>query len=153
MAKKIKIQLDFAEDNSLIGVSCHKRDYWFAYHLNETLRIKLRRLKDFPFFQSRLDELVDYPIFHDFSPDEQVGYYLISNFNEQSLLFPEMKAADFFLLVQGRPTEARKTEVLSRIRGINGVLTAFFPDTRKLKEFDNFLSDLELHMTGLKVRD
>ena len=153
MAKKIKIQVDFTENNKLICVSCHKKDYWFAYHLNEVMRIKLRRLKDFPFFQSRLNELLAYSIFHDFSPDDQLGFYLISNFNKQSPLFPELKTTDFFLLIQGRPTEAKLTDVLSQIRSISGVLTAFMPDAQRIKDYDNLLADLELHMSSLKKGD
>lgn len=153
MAKKIKIHVDFTEDNYLFGVSCHKRDYWIAYHLNDVLRINLRRITDFPFYQSKLDEILEYPLFHDFSNDEQLGYFLISNFNSESLLFPELKTTDFFVLVQGRLADGDESGILSGIRGINGVLTAFVPETKKLKEYDNFLSDLELHLTSLKVKD
>lgn len=153
MAKKIKIHVDFTEDNYLFGISCHKKDYWIAYHLNELLRINLRRISDFPFYQSRLDEILEYPLFHDFAKDEQMGYFLISNFNQQSPLFPELKTTDFFLLVQGRLPDSTKAGILSGIRSISGVLTAFIPETKKLKEYDNFLSDLELHLTSLKVKD
>ena len=153
MAKKIKIQVDFSEDNNLIGVSCHKKDYWLAFRLNESLRIHLRRLEDLSFYQSRLDTLLEYPLFHDFVQDVQTGYFLISNFNPEGPLFPELKTTDFFILVQGRLLDDARDQLLSRIRGINGVLTAYFPETKKLKDYDNFLSDLELHMTSLKKRD
>ena len=153
MPRKIRIQVDFSEDNNLIGVSCHKRDYWLAYRLNAALRINLRRLADFPFYQSRLDQLLEYPLYHDFLQDVQTGYFLISNFNSQGPLFPELKTTDFFILVQGRLNEADKSDFLVTVRGIHGVLTAFVPEIKKLKEFDNFLSDLELHMTGLKKRE
>ena len=153
MAKKIRIHVDFTEDNCLFGVSCHKRDYWIAYHLNDALHINLRRLDDFPYYQTRLDESLTYPIFHDFITDDQLGYFMISNYNQEGLLFPELKNTDFFVLVQGPLQEARRQGILSKIRGISGVLTAFLPDTGKLKEYDSFLSDLELHMTSLKKKE
>ncbi len=153
MPRKIRIQVDFSEDNNLFGISCHKKDYWLAFRLNAALRINLRRLDDFPFYQSRLDQLLEYPLYHDFVQDVQAGYFLISNFNRQSLLFPELRTTDFFILVQGRMGEQEKNDLLTGFRGINGVLAAFLPETRKLKEYDNFLSDLEIHMTSLKKRE
>lgn len=153
MAKKIKIDVDFTEDNRLIGISCHKKDYWFAYHLNDRLKMKLKRLADFPFYHPKLDEILNYSLFHDCHQDNQMGYFLIANHNQQSPLFPELNTFDFFILVQGRLSKEKESDLLKAIRSINGVLTAYFPETEKLKEFDNFLSDLELHMTALNTKN
>lgn len=150
MAKKIKIDVDFTEDNKLIGISCHKKDYWFAYHLNEQLGIKLLRLPDFPFYQPKLDEILKYSLFHCFCQDDQLAYYLIANFNRQSPLFPELSTMDFFLLVQGRVDPDKQTSLLATIRKIQGVLTTYVPEEKKIKEYDNFLADLELHMAEVK---
>ena len=149
MAKKIKIDVDFTEDNNLIGISCHKKDYWFAYHVNKRLKLNLKRMKDFPFFHSRISKLIYYSLFHDYHQEAQLAYYLIANYNQESPLFPELITTDFFILVQGKLTDDKKSDLLSSIRSIKGVLTAFLPDTNKLKEFDNFLSDLEIHMTDV----
>lgn len=153
MAKKIKIDVDFTEDNKLIGVSCHKKDYWFAFHINNRLSMNLKRLDDFPFYQTRLEAQLNYSLFHDCRQDEQLGFYLIANHNQQSPLFPELGTTDFFILVQGRLKDEKKEKLLATIRGIQGVLTAYFPDVGKLKEYDNFLNDLELHMTTVNARD
>ena len=150
MAKKIKIDVDFTEDNKLIGISCHRKDYWFAYHLNDVLKIDLKRLKDFPFYQPKLDMLLDYPLFHCFCQDDQVGYFLLSNHNGHSPLFPELKTIDFLLLAQGRITAEKLESIQQSLRTIKGVLLAYAPDTGKMKEYDNFLSDLELHMAEIK---
>ena len=153
MAKKIKIDVDFTEDNNLIGVSCHKKDYWFAYHLNESLKLNLRRLVDFPFFHPKINDFLNYSLFHDCMQDEQLGYFLIANYNQQSPLFPELKNTDFFILVQGKLEQNKKSDLLSHIRSIKGVLTAFQPEIENLKEYDNFLSDLELHMTTIRSKE
>jgi hypothetical protein len=153
MAKKIKLEIDFTEDNTLIGISCHKKDYWFAYHVNDTLNINLRRLKDFPFFQPRLNESLHYPFFHYSLPDDQLNFFLINNLNQQGPLFPELKTTDFFILLQGRLADNKRDEILSGIRKIPGVLAVYLPDAGKIKEYHNFLSDLELHMTDLKIKD
>jgi len=82
-----------------------------------------------------------------------LDYYLITNYNQQSPLFPELKTTDFFILIQGKLMDDKKSDLLSLMRSIKGVLTAFHPETGKLKEFNNFLSDLELHMTTVEIRD
>lgn len=153
MAKKVKLNVDFTEDNHLIGISCHKKDYWLAYHVNEQLKAHLRRIRDFQFYHQKIDTLLDYSLFHDFQADEQLGFYLIANHNPDGSLFPELKNTDYFILVQGRIPAEKITEIQASLRGIRGVLTAFIPDTGKLKEYDNFLSDLELHMTSLQAKD
>lgn len=153
MAKKIKIDVDFTEDNSLLGISCHKKDYWFAYHLNDRLKIDLKRLDDFPFYQGRLEALLHYALFHHCQQDDQLGFYLIANHNQKSPLFPELANTDYFLLVQGRLKDEKKEWLLKAIRSIQGVLTAYFPDVKILKEYDNFLNDLELHMTSVNIKE
>ena len=150
MAKKIKIDVDFTEDNQLIGISCHKKDYWFAYHLNNNLRIDLKRLGDFPFYQVKREEFLNYSLFHYQHQDDRTGYFLISNHNKEYPLFPELKTTDFFMLLQGRVSGNYLNNVLNGIRNINGVLTAFLPEIKKLKEYDNFLSDLEIHMSTVQ---
>jgi len=41
MAKKIKIDIDFSSDNTLLAVSFQKKDYTLDFNLNKTLKIKL----------------------------------------------------------------------------------------------------------------
>jgi len=98
MPKKINIDIDFSSDNTLLAVSCHKKDYWMAYNLNETLKLVLRRIDDLPFYDQGLDKLIKYSLFHYFDPDTQLSYYLISNYNPEGKLFRAHKTTDFFIL-------------------------------------------------------
>ncbi len=149
MAKKIKLNIDFTEDSTLLGISCHKRDYFLAFQINEHLKIHLKRLKDFPFYNPKTESLLSYAFFYYFNPDTQLAYYMVSNFNPESKLFSELSSIDYFILVQGRFTEIMKKEHLKEMKKINGVLTAYNVDYSKLKDFDNFLEDLELHITEI----
>ncbi|MCD4697983.1 MAG: IPExxxVDY family protein [Bacteroidales bacterium] len=146
MAKKIKLNIDFSQDNTLIAVSCHKRDYWLAYQLNHAIKLGLRRINDLPYFSNVQEEFVKYPLYFSEKTDQQISLYLISNYNTEGKLFPDHKTMDFFLLIQGIIDNKYKNELISKIRKINGVLTAYEPGLNKIKNFNNFLSDLEMHM-------
>ena len=146
MAKKIKIVIDFKEDNSLLAVSCHKKDYWIAFQLNETLKLKLKRVDDFPYFNSKLDRFVFYSLFYCQSKEDQTSYYLISNSNPEGKLFPAYKTSDYFLLSHGRSSKSDHENRLQKARTIKGILGVFNTEMNKIKDIDNFFSDLELHM-------
>lgn len=146
MAKKIKIDIDFSQDNFLIAISCHQKDYWIAYRLNESLKLNLKRMKDLPVFQAKLDKLVEYPLFSFEDADTCVGYYLVSNHNPESKLFSSQRATDYFLLANGTVSVADKKVLVDQIKRIPKVLTAFHLDLSLIKNIDSFLSDLELFM-------
>ncbi|MCF8369589.1 MAG: IPExxxVDY family protein [Bacteroidales bacterium] len=146
VAKKLKLDIDFGQNNLLIAISCHKKDYWLAFQLNHVFNSDFRRIKDLPYFSELHNEILYYPLFFNENNDQQIDFFLISNFNPDGKLFPSQGATDFFLLVQGIIGMERKTDLIKSIRQINGVLTAFEPNLSKLKNFRNFLSDLELHM-------
>ena len=146
MPKKINIDIDFSSDNALLAISFQKRDYTLAFKINKTLKFKLGRIADLPFYNQGLDKLLYYSLFHYFDSDHQLSYYLISNYNPEGKLFRAHKTTDFFILVHGRVTSEEVLNLINKIKSIKGVLTAYHPDINSFKDFSLFLSDLELHM-------
>ncbi len=146
MAKKVKIDIDFDRDNSLVGISCHRKDYWVAYKLNETLKIHLKRTEDIPVYNKKLDELIYYPLYFYHDPDCEVNFYLLINHNKKVKLFPSEKTTDYFLLINGQVSEKFLQDKVKKIKTIPNVLMAFEIGLSKIKVIDNFLEDLELHM-------
>ena len=149
MAKKINIDVDFTEDTYLVGISCHKKDYFLAFQLNDQLGTDLRRYKDLPYYNSKINSPLNYALFYYHHPENHLGYYLISNFNQENKLFSELKTIDFFVLLQGLLSEEGRKDLLTKIRGIKGVLFVQDIETKKIKDYSNFLSDLELHITDI----
>jgi hypothetical protein len=149
-ARKLKIEINFAEDLNIIGISCHKIDYWIARELNLSLRINLSRENDLSVYNADNDITLNYPLFYFIKPETQTAFYLISNHNPEGKLFPGQKTFDYFLLHTGRMNEDDKTELIARIRKIPKVLTAHFSVLKKIKNLDEFISDLELHMIERK---
>ena len=146
MAKKIKIDIDFSCDNTFLAISCHKRDYWMAYQLNDALKFSFRRIADLPFYDENLDKILNFSLFHYVDPDTNLSFYLLSNSNPEGKLFRTLRTIDFFILVHGKTGESEIHELLNRIKKIKGILTAYKIEISTVKDFGLFLSDLELHM-------
>lgn len=146
MVKKIKLDIDFSHDNAIISVSCHKKDYWLAYQLKQQLRLNFKRINDLAFFHAKLDISLNYPLFYCENKDLQVAVYLVSNFNPEGKLFSDHGNSDFFLLIHGFINREVIENMVKEIKKIPGVILAYETGLNKIKELDNFLSDLEIHM-------
>ena len=146
MAKKFKIDIDFNLDNSLIGVSCHKKDYWIAFQLNELLHINLRRFEDLSIYKPNYDIQLHYPLYYYSDSDNLINYYFFSNHNQEGKLFPAQKTIDYFLLINGMVGENKLQKYISAIRTRPGIIAAYNLDLKKIKNYKDFLTDLELYM-------
>lgn len=130
----------------MYALSCHKKDYWLAYQLNKIFDIKLSKVDDLPYYHDKLNSLVEYSLFYFQSLDGQAAYYLLGNFNPRGKLFAAYKNSDYFLLIHGQNVGSQQQQSLGQLRQVKGVLGVFNADLGKIRDMDNFLSDLELHM-------
>lgn len=146
MVRKVKLNIDLNEDIIIIGISCHKFDYWIALQINKTLKLKLTRQPDLSVFDTEKESSINYPLFNFIKPDIQTSYSLISNHNPEGKLFPDQKSFDYFLLINGMIKADEKSKLITAIKKIPNVLTAHNLNLKKIKNLPEFLSDLELHM-------
>jgi hypothetical protein len=140
MAKKVFLE-SRAEPTffTLIGISCHLKDYRISYHLNQKLDLSLTKMDDFlgySFYFCRDDDCFN-------------AYYLLGNRGPELILLPDLKQTDFLLLVEGPVKKAQKERLLEKIRGIQNVLTAFEVRFETIKNYTLMLSDLELHLMNI----
>jgi len=147
-ALKIKIDEDFGKEYSLIGISCHLKDYRLIYSINKALNCDLKKY----------DDLIIYPVkgkkensfsFYSFSEDF-IEYYIISNRNPDGLLISEQKQIDYIFVLRGQIDKKKEKSILGSIRKIPSVLTAFEISIDTVRNLNVILSDLELHQ--LKIR-
>lgn len=137
MAKKV-----FLETRSepalftLFGISCHLKDFRLSYYLNQRPELSLVKMDDFQGYS-----------FY-FCRDEDCfnTYYLLGNRGQESILIPDLKQTDFILLVEGPFKKIQKERLLSRIKGIQSVLTAFEVRFETIRHYETILTDIELHL-------
>ena len=140
MAKKILI--DSRSEPALFtltGISCHLRDYHLTYLLNDKLGLDFVKEEDFlgfPFFCCRDENGFNI-------------YYLIGNRGAETFLVPEMKQADYLLLIEGPLKKAQEERLLKNIRSIEKILMVFEINLETIKNFGTFLNELEIHFMNI----
>ncbi|NOX48665.1 MAG: IPExxxVDY family protein [Chlorobi bacterium] len=149
MVKKIRIKVDFSEDNFLFGVSCHKPEYWMAFTLNKVFHLNLERIPDLSVFHEKLEVLIPYPLYYYVAAERDLSFYLFPNHHPDGKLFPSQKNTDYFVLVNGIVKEEEKQEFVKDLKKIRHILASFEIPLNKIRSLNGFLSDLELHMTEI----
>ncbi len=130
MAKLVLDWNDEQEDSfTLIGISCHQKDYRLCWELNKTLELELQKEEDIPGPNKEISFSRYYYNKEDFLQD----FYLITNKIGQLFFASELKQADYVLQIYGLRSEYEIDELVQKIISINSVLTAFVFDTEKLK--------------------
>jgi hypothetical protein len=153
MVRKIKLDSDYGNDIAIVGISCHKQDYWITLRLNEALHLKLtHQPKDLKVFDPERSISLDYPIFHYTRPDTMESYHIIPNHNPEGKLFPDQKSFDYFILIKGRLKNEELSVMIAEIKKIPNVLTAHKLNLKKIKNLQEFISDLELFMIEMAGR-
>jgi len=134
-----KVLLSLEEDYNftLIGISCHTKDYRLCWEINKTLNTDLIRVNDLEI--SKKGELNSFS-FYEFIDDENyIEYYLISNLGNNGYLISEHKKIDFFLLLKGNTSTNQVKDFIAKINSLSLVLTSFSIDPNQLKSKQNLL--------------
>jgi len=134
---------------TLIGISCHIKDYRLSYLLNLQLELNFRKMEDLVSSAAAQREPEPFSLYYCRDEDQFNAYYLLSNRGQESVLVNELKQTDFILLVEGPFKKSQLETLLSTVRLIPQVLTCFEIKFSTLKNFENILTDLELHYMNI----
>ncbi len=124
---------------TILGISCHLKDYRLSFMLNRQAGFELSKLDDFngfSFYSCRDDDTFN-------------TYFLLANRNTEGVLLPELKQTDYMLIVEGPYKKTRKEKLLENIRAIQNILTAFEIRFETIRNWETLLNDLELHYIKL----
>ncbi len=136
---KFTLEVDYDFDFILIGISCHEKDYRISWAIREKLGIDLCRGEDIVISSKKGSKSDAYAVFEQISEENESGIFLVSNRSGSSLLVPEHRSADYFIIARGGYDEENKEEMLLGLRGISFVLTAFAIDPVSLKSKQNLI--------------
>ncbi|MCP4552127.1 MAG: IPExxxVDY family protein [Bacteroidetes bacterium] len=143
MAKKISLTLDFTSDYSVIGISCHLKDYRLTFNLNKELNLQLKRVDDFTLSDTK-DESLNYSIYYYHCHDTNNNFSLVSNHHAERKLIPSLKKFDYFLLIQNNTNTQAKKELIKAIKKVPHILTAFEIELSKVKNIHTLIAEIEL---------
>jgi hypothetical protein len=153
MPRKLKLDSSLDRDFTLIGIASHHRDYRLIWSVNEKMNLHLVKLEDLRIFNDKKNEFQEHSLFYYDEPQTFKTYFFITNTGEKGNLFPEQRQTNFFLLIKGNVSEALRTDIVKSIYTIGIVLTVHGIPLLSIKNIDNFLSDLELHMLELQKKE
>lgn len=134
-----KFTLNIEEDYefSLIGISCHAKDYKLCFEFNKLLEVDFIRKDDLDINSKKTQG--NYSLYEYIDEDNFMDYYLISNRSNKGVLIPEHKAIDYFLLLKGANNENITARMIQKISTLQMVLTAYKIDVDTLKSKQNLI--------------
>ena len=126
MAKKLlRVSLD--TNFSLFGISCHLKDFRFAWTINRHLQLDFK--KSNPYIKEKKQEFSQYVYQLDLET-----IYLFANKSQSGFIITKMKHVDYWILFENILDKKAKQQFLNKIRSIEYVLTAFEEENRQIKE-------------------
>ena len=132
---------------TLVGISCHLMDYRLIYSLNKDLEFNFVKESDFHLSTTdsgKTTEGFSFYLYRD--EDHRISYYLFSNRNREAILFPALKQVDFILIMEGLLQKGKKENLMTTLRKIPNLLTAFELKFSEIKHYESFLTDIEMHI-------
>lgn len=124
--KKVhKLAGEFESDFSLIGIASHENDYRLSWAINKFANLDLIKVDDFTINHPKHKIPISYSMYTFNDEDNYITYNLISNKSEKGFLLSEMKNIDFILRISECPDTLSLNELLSSLKKIDIIITAF----------------------------
>ena len=133
---KFEIDLDFI----LIAVTASLKDYRACYLINKQLNFNFVRVPDLSV--DNLNGSNNRSYFSLFSCNweaSETDFYFIANKGTEGYLVPEMRKADYFLLIKNYIDETDLENLISSLNRIPEIVTAIKIDPKKIKSRENLL--------------
>ncbi len=127
--KKIhKLAFEPESDFSLIGIASHENDYRLSWAINKSIGLYLIKVEDLSVSHPKHKIQINYSMYNYDDENNYINYNLISNKSEKGFLISEMKNIDFVLRISGSQDTTFLNELLSRLKKIDIIITAFLID-------------------------
>ena len=132
---KFELDLDFV----LLAVTSQQKDYMFCFKINKQLGTNFCKVTDLelPFIAS--DQIFYFSRYFFLMPETETELYIIANKGTEGFLVPEIKKADFFLLIRNYIDEDDLKLIINKLNKMPEVLVAVKIDPKKLKSKENLI--------------
>lgn len=136
MKKSHKLTFFEEYDFKIIGITSHENDYHLCWKINQSLDLHLVRLEDLHTFNIKFKINQDFSLYQYSDEDTMAEYHLISNRCENGYFLEELRNIDFLMKISGDMDEQFISDLLSRLRTIEGVTAAFelYPSQLRSRE-------------------
>jgi hypothetical protein len=128
---KLIIEDDFSF--FLVGISSHENDYRLSWAINTHLKMALKRTDNLQIHNPRIKHDQDFSMYQYTDPETLLHYNLIANRCDNGFLLEEMKNIDYILKITGEADKNFATYLVSKLRKIDIITTAFVLNPEELK--------------------
>ena len=132
---KFELDLDFV----LVAITTQLKDYMFCYKINKQLDTDFSKITDLEMSFSNDEEIFYFSRYFHMTPESGTEFYVLANKGTEGFLVPEMKKADFFLLIRNYIDRDDLRAIIGRLNKIPEVLVAVEVDPKKLKSKENLI--------------
>ena len=136
---KTVLRVDYDYDFYLLALVSPIKDYRLCWVLNRSCDLDLKKQGDLEISSQKNKKLVYFSVFEYEDEINQAYYNVISNKLMGEWLIPELKEADFFIMVRGNTSVKERERLLEKIRIDPEIQMAFEVDPTKLKSRQNLL--------------
>jgi hypothetical protein len=135
--KFLKFEIDF--DFVLIAVTSSLKDYRVCYLINKFLNFNFIKTEDLSVDIHPGSEPVLFSKYHYNWETTETDFYFIGNKGSEGYLVPEMKSADYFLMVRNYIDDTDLDNLISTLNKIPEIVAAVKIDPKKIKSRENLL--------------
>jgi len=135
--KKLKFEIDL--DFVLIAVTTSLKDYRICYLINKFLNFNFIKTPDLPVDIHPGEGPVLFSKYHYNWETTETDFYFIANKGSGGYLVPEMRKADYFLLIRNYIDENDLDKLILALNKIPEIVTAVKIDPKKIKSRENLL--------------
>ena len=132
---KFEIDLDFI----LIAVTTSLKDYRICYLINKCLNFNFVKKDDLEVDIQQHAGPVFFSIYHFNWEASETDFYFIANKGSDGYLIPEMKKADYFLMIKNYIDDTDLEKLVSDLNRIPEIVAAVKIDPKKIKSRENLL--------------
>jgi hypothetical protein len=123
----------------LIAVTTSLKDYRICYLINKCLNFNFVRNTDLAVDIYQGAEPVLFSLFHYNWEASETDFYFIANKGSDGYLIPEMKKADYFLMIKNYIDDNDLDSLISALNHIPEIVAAVKIDPKKIKSRENLL--------------
>ncbi|GGH17419.1 IPExxxVDY family protein [Mucilaginibacter phyllosphaerae] len=132
---KFEIDLDFI----LIAVTTSLKDYRICYHINKCLNFNFTRVDDLKLDTSVKGSPLLFSLYHYSWESTETDFYFIGNKGNDGYLVPEMREADYFIMIKNYIDDEDLDSLIYSLNKIPEIVAAVKIDPKKIKSRENLL--------------
>jgi hypothetical protein len=132
---KFEIDLDFV----LIAVTTSLKDYRICYYINKCLNFNFTRISDLELDTNVNGAPLLFSLYHHNWESTGTDFYFIGNKGSDGYLVPEMREADYFMMIKNYIDDTDLEHIISALNKIPDIVAAVKIDPKKIKSRENLL--------------